>query len=493
MKLANKTICNIKKSAFTLVEMSVVILIIAVIMASIIVSKELITIATVSRIQKDYRDFQFIYTIFRNNFDCIPGDCSIKALPQNIINGTPSSCFNLSTATGMGNSGATQLTGTDAIITSFNNGMIDQVAKRTCAFFELQTSEPSAFGGSGQTAFNSNAILGIQSANASSLDISSSNPDIASALAVYTSISDCAKNNTLQCQINANNVQIKTTIDSINYYVSYVYNNNTGSFNTNYCTPNNCPCPTVTTTQLADLPTSNECAYKALNYASCRAASCASNVCNHYCYLWGYVGSSSSNSWSNPASGSSLQLSNANVASNATAQATIDMVTNPNNFISLTIKKATQPSLPSSLKTQAMWDLRTAGSNGTSGFYPFELLDTTNLSQYKNQQVLIARDNSTNDITINTVAMPALNAQISRKLDIKFDDGKPYTGNIIAGQSAINKTLGTSCTTTSLATSLAAPIITATQWQSSAVSTANYINTNSTNLANGCVLGWLII
>ena len=125
-------------------------------LASIIVSKALITSVKVNRIQQDYRDFQSIYTIFRNTFDCIPGDCSIKALPQNIINGTPSGCFNLSTATGMGNSDATQLTGTDATITSFNNGTIDQTAKRTCGFFELQTFEPSAFGGSGETAFNSN-------------------------------------------------------------------------------------------------------------------------------------------------------------------------------------------------------------------------------------------------------------------------------------------------------------------------------------------------
>ncbi len=468
--------------------MSIVVVIIAVMLASIIVSKALITIAKTNRIQKDYQDFQFIYTIFRNNFDCIPGDCSIKALPQNIINGTPSACFNLVTTTLMGNSYATQLTGTDAIITSFNSGMIDRTAKRTCGFFELQTFEPSAFGGSGETAFNSNAILGIQSANASSLYISSSNPDIASALAVYTSISDCTKNNTLQCQINQNNIAIQAIISRINYLVSSVGANNYGGFSTAYCSKSTCLCPTVTTAQFANLPNDNNCAYQALNYAACRASNCTSNSCNHLCYMHDFIGSDPSNNWSNPGPDSSLKSFNTYVAKNETAQATIDMVTNPNNFISLTIKTATQPSLPSSLKTQAMWDLRTAGSNGTSGFYPFELLDTTNLSQYKNQQVLIARDNSTNDITINTAAMPALNAQISQKIDIKFDDGKPYTGNIIAGQSAINTIAGTSCTTTSLAT----PITTA-QWQASAVSTANYINTNSTNLANGCVLGWLII
>ncbi len=488
MGTINKTICNIKKSAFTLVEMSVVVVIIAVMLASIIVSKALITSAKVNRVQQNYRDFQSIYTIFRNTFDCIPGDCSIKALPQNIINGTPSGCFNLSTTTGMGNSGATQLTGTDAIITSFDSGIIDQTAKRTCGFFELQTFEPSAFGGSSKTAFNTNAILGIQSANASSLDISSSNPNIASALENYISTSDCTKNNTLQCQIDANNIKINNIIASINNTVYAVGYNDYGSFGTLYCGSTPCICATVTAAQFANLPNDNNCAYQALNYAQCGAASCPENSCSGFCYLRVFVGNDSSNSWSNPAYGFSLQSFNTAVANNATAQATINMATNSNNFISLTIKTATQPSLPSPLEKQAMWDLRAAGSNGTSGFYPFELLDTTNLSRYKNQQVLIARDNSANDITINTAAMPALNAKISQKIDIKFDDGKPYTGNIIAGQSAINTIAGTSCTTTSLA----APISTA-QWQASAVSTANYINTNSTNLANGCVLGWLII
>ena len=162
-----------QKSAFTLVEMSVVVVIIAIMLSTIIVSRMLITSAKVNAVYREILDFTSITTLFTNEFQCAPGDCLPSLLPAKIIDNTPSGCFNLSTTTGMGNAAspgnsvATTTASTTQYIAAFGTGTIDSNAKRTCAFYQMQAFEPSGFGGSTtakKQGFNS--ILGVQNANA---------------------------------------------------------------------------------------------------------------------------------------------------------------------------------------------------------------------------------------------------------------------------------------------------------------------------------------
>jgi hypothetical protein len=162
--------------------------------------------------------------------------------------------------------------------------------------------------------------------------------------------------------------------------------------------------------------------------------------------------------------------------------AVLSLNTEMNNTISLSIPTATNPQVPS-FDTQAMWDLRTVGSMSGSGFYPFELNDTANLSSWKNKHILIARNSvNTNDLTDTsaTNTMAALPTFIAKKIDIKYDDGMPYTGNIISGQNISKMSSGTGCTT-STTISTDAP---------TAAATINYIASGTSDLTNGCVVAW---
>ena len=177
-----------QKSAFTLVELSVVVVIIAIMLSAIIVSRSMITSANLQGVYKDILDFSKLTTLFTNEYGCAPGDCSVSLLPAKIVNATPSACFNLSTTTGMGNAAttgnsiATTTAATTQYIAAFGTGTIDSNAKRTCAFYELQAFEPSGFGGSASAKKQGfNSILGVQNANAigvGKLDLSTSNPYI---------------------------------------------------------------------------------------------------------------------------------------------------------------------------------------------------------------------------------------------------------------------------------------------------------------------------
>ena len=163
-----------QKSAFTLVEMSVVVVIIAIMLSTIIVSRMLITSAKVNAVYREILDFTSITTLFTNEYQCAPGDCLASLLPAKIIDNTPSGCFNLSTTTGMGNAAspgnsvATTTASTTQYIAAFGTGTIDSNAKRTCAFYQMQAFEPSGFGGGYSIAkkHGFNSILGVQNANA---------------------------------------------------------------------------------------------------------------------------------------------------------------------------------------------------------------------------------------------------------------------------------------------------------------------------------------
>jgi hypothetical protein len=148
--------------------------------------------------------------------------------------------------------------------------------------------------------------------------------------------------------------------------------------------------------------------------------------------------------------------------------------------MNLSIPKVTQPVVPS-FKTQAMWDLRTAGSMTNSGFYPFELNDTTNLSSWKNKHALIARNQTNNDLSVSSVDMAGLTALMAKKIDIKYDDGMPYTGNIISGQNQSQFSKGTGCTTSTTIATTTTP---------TAAAATNYITSNTSDLTFGCIVAW---
>jgi hypothetical protein len=130
-----------------------------------------------------------------------------------------------------------------------------------------------------------------------------------------------------------------------------------------------------------------------------------------------------------------------------------------------------------------MWDMRTVGSMTATGFYPFE---AKNIPSAQSKLLFIARDLSKNYIgaelagnntTATTADMPAFTSIFALKLDTKYDDGKPYSGNIIAGQNISNNTAATGKGCTTMTTTFAS--MTATDL------TATYNNTN--NLLTGCV------
>ncbi len=726
---------GVEKKAFTLVEMSVAIVIIAVMLSTIIVSKILVTSAKINKIQQDYRDINILSTLFQNTFDCLPGDCQINNLTPVIINATPSACFNLSTTTGMGDAnspGNTSGTTTtlSTLITMPNSSAIASPADRTCAFYQMQ-----AFEITGRTA-SIKQLFAINNANAigrRKLDLSVNNPIIAAIVAssqvgnnaqlailnadastngsiaqtqasiatnnvplatlnanestngsiaqaqanatsatnklaalnstatsgtVVNGITISATNNATLAQTavtNANNVLTSCnsfmpsagqsvalsianpgkvwtepfTGEGVVYEVnmggmsisnSYGFNvpsDGTYTINVGYAAGQYCGggtnngslslngtqinsanmnnniggcggtyttgIKTITRTLTAgvnkfDINVNSYNVYGASSgaytiwvtdgnnnvvfntgnasqkvngsgagyFSGCPdgnnggaaycGSACAVNIgagsfinngsnviatlsgtgptsistlnstlanlqcqkngtttvaganCTGVTNLGGAVGVTGSVAALNNTL-TTLQAQAAAFVTLSTLQAkATDLndknvaLTNPNNFVSLSIPTATNPQVPS-FDTQAMWDLRTVGSMSGSGFYPFELNDTTNLSSWKNKHILIARNSvNTSDLidTSATNTMAALPTFIAKKIDIKYDDGMPYTGNIISGQNISKMGSGTGCTT-STTISAAAP---------TAAATINYIASGTSDLTNGCVVAW---
>ncbi len=683
-----------RKKAFTLVEMSVVIVIIAVMLSAIMVSKILVTSTKFNKIQQDYRDINILSTLFQNTFDCLPGDCQINNLTPAIINATPSACFNLSTTTGMGNAnspGNTSGTTTtlSTLITIPNSATIASPADRTCAFYQMQ-----AFEITDRTA-SIKQLFAINNANAigrGKLDLSVNNPIIAARVAsslvgnnaqlailnanastngsiaqaqanattatnklaalnstatsgtVVNGITISATNNDTLAQTavtNANNVltscnsfmpsagqSVALSIANsgkvwtepfsagVTYEVnmggksisnSYGFNvptTGTYTINVGYAAGQYCGGGTnngslsLNGTQINSANMSNyiggcggtystgiQTLTRPLNaglnkfdinvnsynlygsssgvytiwvtdsnnnvvfntgnasqkvngsgagyFSGCPDGNTGGSAyCGSACAINIGAGSFIANgsnaittlSGTGPTSVSTLNSTLANLqcqkngtttvsganctgvinlggavgvtgsvaalnntlttlqAQAANLTAANNALTDPNNFVSLSIPTATNPQVPS-LETQAMWDLRTVGSMSGSGFYPFELNDTANLSSWKNKHILIARNSvNTNDLTDTsaTNTMAALPAFIAKKLDIKYDDGMPYTGNIISGQNISTMGSGTGCTT-STTISTAAP---------TATSTINYIASGTNDLTNGCTVAW---
>ena len=64
-----------KKSGFTLVELSIVLVIIALIAGGVVGGKELIWHAQLSSIEKDVDEVRTGMNLFRMKYNCVPGDC----------------------------------------------------------------------------------------------------------------------------------------------------------------------------------------------------------------------------------------------------------------------------------------------------------------------------------------------------------------------------------------------------------------------------------
>ena len=162
------------------------------------------------------------------------------------------------------------------------------------------------------------------------------------------------------------------------------------------------------------------------------------------------------------------------------AQKNLGDLSDPNYYLPQIIANGTRI-ISDNFSTSMMFDARTVGINGTAGFYPFELNDTQNMKSWQNNTILIARNLSTNDIS-TTDDLAGLPSYIAKKLDIKFDDGMPYTGDIISGQNISKMGSGTGCTTsTAISTTATPPFV---------LPSVSYITSKTDNLTDGCVTVW---
>lgn len=536
------------KRSFTLVEMSVVIVIISIALATVIVSKILITSAKINKIMEDARNLDTLTNVFLNTFGCLPGDCNMNELPSYIVSNTPSGCFNLE-------SDYVTHYPTPIITTGFDTGIIDLDAKRTCGLYEMQALEPQAFGVpiTAKLANNNgiNSIIGINKAYAigttGKLYISG-NPIITSLISSQTA--------SLQSQINANNATIaanNSTItsntatingnnSSINSLSASVMNLATGTFsasnwqysvtssmsNTAYpvCYPNNTyqalcvnnvgqTYDTYVNGQYIyvycynNLSVNNGCGMSVGSITSgynpggtpsspygfvysAVQGSCGSGSYD-ICYAassiptaGGSLGAVSSAITSLKASNTTLTANNNTLTANNTSltaqntslQTQINNISDPNNFLAQSIATATEPTVPG-FPYSAIWDMRTVnGSSSETPFYPYE---AAYVPTFNNKTAFMIRS-SLNNISLTDTssgnAMSAISPTFALKMDVKYDDGLPYSGRIIGGKNYYQMNSNTSCNNAS-----------GTTWASviSTPSATQYINSNS--IPNGCIVG----
>jgi prepilin-type N-terminal cleavage/methylation domain-containing protein len=512
-----------QKSAFTLVEMSVVIVIIAIMLSTVLISRMLITSARINAVYREIVDFTALTTLFTNEFGCSPGDCSLQLLPPKIIDKTPSGCFNLSTTTGMGNAatagnsaGTTTALSTKFIKDLSSGGVIDSNAKRTCAFYQMQAFEPSGFGGpSTAKKHDFNSILGVQSANAIGASVlklitppiatsteTSTAANIASAsydagtfngtpgylrpgIAAYF-YNVCYDGNGDRigaCVANSTTTHQSITRNGSTIW-SYAYSNaNNGGGRVQL--PNNAD---------GTLGLSN--AYDNSSYLLKPSSLCASgqiDLCAGTIYDSSTLQQAPYDAMA--AIAAVVKKSPGFVSTNNITTDLNSQVTNYttrvggalNALIDDSLWGQTNP-LVNALKNYAMWDMRTVGSMTATGFYPFE---AKNIPAVQSKLLFIARDLSTNYIGAEltgantatvTADIPAFSSAFALKLDQKYDDGKPYSGNIIAGQNISDNTAANGKGCTNMTTAFAS--MTATDL------TASYNST--TNLTNGCIVAAVI-
>ena len=128
---------KVSKKAFTLVELSVVIVIISIMLSTVLVSRSLIAGAKVNKIQEEYRVFSNAIGFFNDVYGCLPGDCTAAQVPDLVVNSTAlstSGCFSIITPMFNAPNSAT------VAYNALNTGGIESTFKRTCMMLELQAS-----------------------------------------------------------------------------------------------------------------------------------------------------------------------------------------------------------------------------------------------------------------------------------------------------------------------------------------------------------------
>jgi prepilin-type N-terminal cleavage/methylation domain-containing protein len=85
------------KNGFTLIELSIVLVIIALLVGGILVGQELIKVAQVRATISQIREFDMAANTFRNKYNCLPGDC-VRATTY----GFAENCTNLGAMCGNG-------------------------------------------------------------------------------------------------------------------------------------------------------------------------------------------------------------------------------------------------------------------------------------------------------------------------------------------------------------------------------------------------------
>ena len=63
-------------AAFTLIELSIVLVIIGLIVGGILVGQSLVESATVRKVATEFQQYKTAYATFKGKYDCIPGDCA---------------------------------------------------------------------------------------------------------------------------------------------------------------------------------------------------------------------------------------------------------------------------------------------------------------------------------------------------------------------------------------------------------------------------------
>jgi len=116
------------KQAFTLVELSVVIVIISIMLSTVLVSRSLIASAKINKIQEEYRMFNGAIGMFNDVYSCLPGDCTAAQI-SDINPSLPTICGTPPTTVIVGNHYG-----------SVNTGSIESGHKRTCMMLELQAA-----------------------------------------------------------------------------------------------------------------------------------------------------------------------------------------------------------------------------------------------------------------------------------------------------------------------------------------------------------------
>jgi len=125
------------KQAFTLVELSVVIVIISIMLSTVLVSRSLIASAKINKIQEEYRTLNSSIGMFNDVYSCLPGDCTATQVPDLITASTAlstSACFSSATPMFGAPNSAT------VAYNALNTGGIESTFKRTCMMLELQAA-----------------------------------------------------------------------------------------------------------------------------------------------------------------------------------------------------------------------------------------------------------------------------------------------------------------------------------------------------------------